>query len=70
VDELSARFSREESHPPDEEVCRGTFLSRAQFLSDIEQCGMKDARRWPLGQMSGEEIASWTSKIDSEEAAI
>ena len=70
LDELAERLSREESHPIAEEVCRGTLLSRAQFLSDIEERGLKDARRWPHGQMSGEEIASWTSKIDSEEAAI
>jgi hypothetical protein len=43
-------------------VCRGTFLSRAQYLMDIEEWGYLDARIHPgSGTMSPEHAAAWTA---------
>ena len=46
------------------EVCRGTYLSREQYLPDIDRWGFEDARR--LGEMALTlgEIETWTSAID------
>jgi hypothetical protein len=50
----------------DDRVCRGTLLSRAQFLVDIERWAYEDARLEPDVQMSGEHIAQWTEAIADE----
>jgi hypothetical protein len=49
-------------------VCRGTLLSRSQYLIDVEEWGYRDARLRPLGRMSEEEIARWTAAAREEEA--
>jgi hypothetical protein len=62
--ELIARLAAESTEPATaERVCRGTILSRAQYLHDIECAGYRDARLRPLGGMSAEEIAIWTAAI-------
>jgi hypothetical protein len=43
-------------------VCRGTLLSREQFLPDLEQ-GLVDARV-ALGTMSADQVRVWTAAID------
>jgi hypothetical protein len=48
----------------DERVCRGTLLSRAQFLVDVCDWGYADARRAPSGTMTDEDIRIWTAAID------
>jgi len=53
--------------PPAEPVCRGTLLSRAQYLTDVEERGYLDARRWSEAKMSAEDVASWTAAIDKTE---
>jgi len=40
--------------------CRGTLLSRTQYLVDVEQWSYADGRLRPKGPMSEEEIALWT----------
>jgi hypothetical protein len=61
--ELGERLEREESHPaPHEHVCRGTLLSREQYLPDLER-GWGDARLPPSGMMDAEAIAIWTDAI-------
>lgn len=50
----------------DDRVCRGTLLSRAQFLVDIERWAYEDARLDPDVQMNGEHIAQWTDAIAEE----
>ncbi len=47
-----------------EKVCRGTLISRAQYLIDVEAWGYTDPREEPRGGMSEEEIAQWTAAID------
>jgi hypothetical protein len=45
-------------------VCRGSFLSRAQFQVDIENWGYEDAR---LAHMSEEEVAQWSNAANQKE---
>ncbi len=46
-----------------ERVCRGTFLSRGQYLIDIEQWDYQDARVGPGGTMTTEQRDVWTDAI-------
>jgi hypothetical protein len=46
-----------------EKVCRGTFLSRAQYLMDLRERGYEDARVQPRGPMKAEDVAHWTAAI-------
>jgi hypothetical protein len=52
--------------PPRERVCRGTLLSRQQYLPDVEQWSFLDARTLPDNPMSDDEIATWTAGIASD----
>jgi hypothetical protein len=47
-------------------LCRGTLLSRQQYLHDIRSENYQDARAAPLGSMSAQEIAAWTAAIPHE----
>jgi Nucleotidyl transferase of unknown function (DUF2204) len=47
-------------------LCRGTILSRAQYLSDIATHGYLDARLPPSGNLSPEQIEQWTAAIDDD----
>ncbi len=65
--ELTARLSRAEDAPPSpERICRGTLLSRQQYLYEVNEYGYRDARelevdgwtgdtRWPVKPWSGPE---------------
>lgn len=48
---------------PEGDLCRGTLLSRAQYLQDVEREGYGDARMRPHGPMSAGDIAAWTEAI-------
>lgn len=52
---------------PDNHLCRGTLLSREQFLFDVEELGYEDARVRPHGRMTEAETAIWTDAIESRE---
>ncbi len=50
--------------PPDVDVeglCRGTLLSRVQYLPDIDRWGYRDARLPPHGVMRPQDVAQWTA---------
>lgn len=65
LDELLGRLSRESaSTPPTERICRGTLISREQYLPDIEWWDYRDARLEPRVKMSGEHLALWTEAIE------
>lgn len=49
-----------------ERLCRGTILSRSQYLVDIENWGYRDARIEPAGPMTEEEVEIWTKAADEE----
>lgn len=59
---------RHETHaaPPQHDICLGTLLSREQYLNDIEQQGWQDGRVTPLGNMSAEDVQTWTQAIPSK----
>jgi len=64
MDTLLARLDAEIDSPPrDERICRGTLISREQYLVDIMDWGYTDARMQPRGPMSASEIAHWTEAI-------
>lgn len=67
MDDLLERARRERKRPtPQRRLCRGTILSRGQYLLDIEERGYVDARLEPLGNMSSEEIEIWTDAAREE----
>ncbi len=47
-------------------VCRGTLVSREQYLYDLEVLGYRDARLLPDGTMTAEEIDLWTARIEED----
>lgn len=65
--ELIARLQQEQqSQPPTEAVCFGTLLSREQYLCDVQQYGLADARLMPIGLMTPSQVTDWTSAIGRE----
>jgi hypothetical protein len=64
LDDLAHRFAELRTTTPDDKVCRGTLVSRAQYLIDIGQYGYADARLAPRGGMSAEDAIFWTWAID------
>ena len=47
-------------------TCRGTLLSRRQYLIDVDRWGYRDGRLPPSGRMTDAEIAAWTAAIEEE----
>ncbi len=64
LDALFARHAELRQSPPADRVCRGTLVSRAQYLIDIGQYGFADARLAPRGGMSAEDAIYWTWAIE------
>jgi hypothetical protein len=66
---LTARLGDEIRNPPTsiEHICLGTFLSREQYLYDIEHLGYQDARLTRSSSMTKRDVAAWTKAIPSEE---
>jgi hypothetical protein len=62
VDELLARMSAERASEPIS-VCRGTLMSREQYLIDLRERGFEDARTPPWGPCAKSDIALWTDAI-------
>ena len=54
----------------DGRVCRGTLLSRAQYLVDVEDWGYADARLPPYGTMSDRDWLTWTNAIDAKQSRV
>jgi hypothetical protein len=55
--------AREEAEPENVPVCRGTLLSREQYLVDLRERGYADARLAPHGNVSPEALQIWTNAI-------
>ena len=64
MEELWRRSRAEESLPPD--LCRGTLLSREQYLVATSQWGYHDAREMPYGRMTPQQIREWTAAIPDD----
>jgi hypothetical protein len=65
--ELMGRLERELTVNGTERVCNGTLLSREQYLVDVEKWGYEDARIFPRGSMTPEDIATWSEAIGKPE---
>ncbi len=63
IDTLLERAKHEPKADEGIRLCRGTLLSRAQYLADVERWHYVDARLVPLGTMTPEEIDIWTRAI-------
>jgi hypothetical protein len=64
--ELTNRLQQETaSAPNDDRVCRGTLMSRGQYLLDIGRYGYADARLQPRGNMTPEDAVYWTWAIEN-----
>ena len=66
VEEELVRRLQAEAPAPGSRVCRGTLVSRAQYLVDIEKWGYEDARLEPRIQMSSGDIQHWTRAIGDQ----
>ena len=63
-DVVEALWQRVRDEPPtDRKVCRGTSISRQQYLPDIRERGFEDARLRPQGPMKAQDVAHWTAAI-------
>jgi hypothetical protein len=60
---LRGLVARLDDDSEDSKLCRGTLLSRAQYLPDVRPGGYRDARLRPEGPMTAEEVAHWTDAI-------
>jgi Nucleotidyl transferase of unknown function (DUF2204) len=69
MDDLMARLQNEERRAESSRICRGTLLSRKQYLFDIYERGFGDARLDERVHMDDKDIAQWTSAIEKEEEA-
>ena len=58
----------EEGRDASSALCRGTVLSRGQYLVDVEHWGYTDARMFPFGTMTRTEIERWTHAMDPAQA--
>ena len=68
MDDLIARLQSEKRTARADRVCRGTLLSRKQYLLDIRERGFRDARLQARVHMNTKDIAHWTRAIAKEES--
>src|SRR5213594_464910 len=69
MDNLVARLRSETRTAGADPICRGTLLSRKQYLMDIQERGFRDARLQQRVHMNANDIAHWTRAIAKEEKA-
>jgi len=70
IRELSERLATEHRTPNLEKICRGTLLSRAQYLPDVNERGYRDARLEPRTAMDARDVAQWTAAIDKKKVDV
>ena len=66
MQELTRLLAHEQTALFRERICRGTFLSRAQFLPDVNERGYRDARLEARTTMTAKDIALWTAAIEKD----
>ncbi len=65
--ELTGRLTNEHADEGcDERICRGTLLSRAQYLWDVHERGYRDGRLHSRSHMTEADIAHWTAAIGAK----
>ena len=67
MEDLITRLLRDTTTAGPARLCRGTLLSRQQYLVDIQEWGFRDARLEERVQMSEKDIARWTDAIEKNE---
>jgi hypothetical protein len=67
MEDLMTRLRSEASTAGPERLCRGTLLSREQYLVDVREWGFRDARLEERVQMNEKDIADWTDAIEKEQ---
>lgn len=63
MNDLGSRLRNETKRAQPERLCRGTLLSRKQYLVDIGEWGFRDARLSERVHMNHKDIAHWTRAI-------
>jgi hypothetical protein len=67
IEGLMARLRSEANNAGPKRLCRGTLLSRQQYLMDVKDWGLRDARLEERVQMNEQDIADWTDAIGKQE---
>ena len=67
MENLITRLRGETKTAGPERLCRGTLLSRQQYLVDVQEWGLQDARLEPRVQMNEKDIADWTDAIENQD---
>lgn len=67
MEDLMTRLRSEARTAGTERLCRGTLLSRQQYLVDVHEWGYRDARLEERVQMNEKDIADWTDAIEKEQ---
>jgi hypothetical protein len=67
MEDLMARLRGEANTAGPDRLCRGTLLSRQQYLVDIQEWGLRDARLEERVRMNEKDIAAWTEAIGKEQ---
>src|SRR5213592_1474839 len=67
MDDLISRLRKDAAAAGPDRLCRGTLLSRKQYLLDIQERGFRDARLEERAHMDEGDIAHWTKAIAKEE---
>src|SRR5437867_8370601 len=64
MEQLTARLRHETNYAGRERLCRGTLLSRQQYLVDVQEWGFRDARLEERVQMNEKDIVYWTDAVE------
>jgi hypothetical protein len=67
MEDLTLRLREKPSRDGQERLCRGTLLSRQQYLVDVHTWEFRDARLDKRVHMDSKDIAQWTRAIAEEE---
>jgi Nucleotidyl transferase of unknown function (DUF2204) len=67
MENLVSRLRSEAKTAGPAQLCRGTLLSREQYLVDVQKWGLRDARLEERVQMDEKDIADWTDAIGKEQ---
>src|SRR5215470_19727458 len=67
MEDLVTQLRNEANEAGSGQLCRGTLLSRQQYLVDIREWGFRDARLEERVHMNQQDIADWTQAIPKEE---
>jgi hypothetical protein len=68
MQDLLARAATEVTETaPNERICRGPLLSRAQYLPDVLRNGFSDARIGGESHMTAHDVQTWTDAIEAKD---